>query len=106
MYTLFHNYVFMYVQLLPAIMKDFSDVARGIVSNEELTRAKSVNVVGCVVFQKCCVIFLFDYFVFVILYRNQLKASYLMSTETQSGLVEDIASQVSDYKDHLFFHTS
>ncbi|XP_064405800.1 cytochrome b-c1 complex subunit 2, mitochondrial-like [Halichondria panicea] len=53
-------------KLLPAIMKDFSDVARGSVSDEELTRAK-----------------------------NQLKASYLMSTETQSGLVEDIAAQVN-----------
>ncbi len=38
---------------------------------------------------------MFDDFVFVIPYRNQLKASYLMSTETQSGLVEDIAAQVN-----------
>ncbi len=44
-----HVYYYVYVQLLPAIMKDFSDVARGSVSDEELTRAKSVN--------HCCVIF-------------------------------------------------
>lgn len=52
-------------KLLKATLKEFSAVAMGDVSNEDLTRAK-----------------------------NQLKSRYVMNTETQGSLMEDIASQV------------
>lgn len=53
-------------KVLKAVMKEFSSVARGEVSDEDLSRAKT-----------------------------QLKTRYLMNTETQNSLAEDIASQVA-----------
>ena len=75
--------LFVILQLLPAMMKTINDVARGNVEDGELSRAKLVLWCECVcsVFQLCFC-------------RNQLKASYLMATESQGGLVEDIAAQV------------
>ncbi len=72
-------------------MREFSDVARGNVGDEELTRAKSV--IPSLLY--CTVLIMYGVCVCVCVCRNQLKSSYLMSTESQSGLVEDIAAQVN-----------
>jgi len=68
-------------KLLKAVMKEFSEVAKGSVTDADLSRAK-----------------------------NQLKASYLMNCETQSCLVEDLGVQVGvhylETRLILFIHCS
>ena len=72
------------MQLLQAVMHEFSSIAKGNVSDADLARAKSVAF-GLYVVQ---------YTLASVLSRNQLKASYLMAVERSLSLSDDIAAQV------------
>ena len=77
-------------------MKEFSEVAKGNISEEDLSRARQCHndeVLG--VFNNDDVVCIYTY------NRNQLKASYEMSSEIQATLVEDIAMQVQA---NVFMH--
>lgn len=65
-------------------MKEFNEVAKGTISEDDLTRAK-------LVIHYCYVVVRLHMHK---TFRNQLKASYLMNTEAQPTLLEDIGAQV------------
>ena len=67
-------------------MKEFNAVAKGSISDEDLSRAKSVFVHEVVELRSSCSVYC----------RNQLKTRYLVGIETQASLAEDIATQVLD----------
>ena len=76
--------VFLVVEGNYESMKEFNAVAKGTISDEDLSRAKSVFVHEVAELRSSCFVYC----------RNQLKTRYLVGIETQASLAEDIAAQV------------
>ena len=66
-------------------MKEFSEVVKGSISEEDLSRARYDSRSLMLFIEMTCS---------SLACRNQLKASYMMSSEIQDTLLEDVGMQV------------